>query len=308
MVVPLSPNMRAALFMCISMAGFTMNDAIAKSASLSMNMGQVMLVRGIFASVVIGTIAWRQGALSRLSMLMHPMVILRGACEAAGSVTFLIALSHLPIADVSAVLQALPLAVTMGAALFLSEPVGWRRWLAILAGFLGVLIIVQPGTDAFSPFSVLTLVCVAFCAVRDLATRVVPPHIPTLLISTSTAVVVTVCGVVLVGPMGGWTPMSGDTTLMIAGGAGLLLIGYQFIIQAMRTGDISFVAPFRYTALLWSMILGFAMFGDVPGATMVAGAAIVVGSGLYTLYRERLVGRHKIVAESTQASMAPDGL
>lgn len=300
--------MRAALFMCISMAGFTMNDGIAKFASMSMNMGQVMLVRGVFASLLIGLIAWQQGALARPSLVLHPTVILRGACEAAGTVTFLIALSHLPIANVSAVLQALPLAVTMGAALFFSEPVGWRRWLAILVGFIGVLIIVQPGADAFSPFSVLTLISVAFCAVRDLATRLVPPHIPTLLISTSTAIVVTICGIVLIGPMGGWSPMSTGTTLIIVLGAGLLLVGYQFIIQAMRAGDISFVAPFRYTALLWSMILGFVVFGDVPGLAMTVGASIVVASGLYTLYRERLVGRHKIIAESTQASMAPDGL
>lgn len=303
-----SRNMRAALFMCISMAGFTMNDVIAKVASESMNMGQVMLVRGLFATSFIALIAWHQGALARPRLLLHPLVLLRAVCEAAATVSFLVALSHLPIAEVSAVLQALPLAVTMGAALFFSEPVGWRRWLAILVGLVGVLIILRPGTEAFSVYSALTLSCVLFCSVRDLVTRVVPAAVPSLLVSTTTALSVTICGAALVTPLGGWTQMSLGLVALIALGAVLLLIGYHFIIMSMRTGDISFVAPYRYTALLWAILLGFLVFGDVPDLTMSIGAAIVVASGLYTLYRERLVGRRKVAAESTQASMAPDGL
>ncbi|MBL8580790.1 MAG: DMT family transporter [Rhizobiaceae bacterium] len=304
----LSPNMRAALFMCISMAGFTMNDAITKVASAWMNMGQVMLVRGVFASVLIAAIAWHQGALARPAQVLHPKILLRAACEAAATVTFLIALSHLPIANVSAILQALPLAVTMGAAQLFSEPVGWRRWLAIFAGLTGVLIIVRPGGDGFSPYAIVMLVCVFFCASRDLITRLMPLEIPTLLVSTTTALSVTICGAFLVGPMGGWTAMTLRETALMAIGAMLLLVGYQFIIRAMRAGDISFVAPFRYTALLWSLILGFVVFGDIPDLPMIVGATIVVASGLYTLYRERKVGRHRVAAESTQPGMAPDGI
>ena len=300
--------MRGSLFMAVSMAGFTVNDAIAQVVMETVGMGQVMLVRGLFASAMIGLLAWSQGALARPGQAMHPMVALRSACELAATVAFLAALAHMPLANVSAVLQALPLAVTMGAALFLGEAVGWRRWLAIGAGFTGVLVIVRPGFEGFNAFSLLALLCVMFAAVRDLATRRIPQEVPTLLVSTVTAGMVTLAGAVLVVPLGGWSPMTATQTGMLAGAAVLLLFGYQFIIMAMRVGDISFVAPFRYTALVWAILLGLLMFGDVPDTAMMVGAAIVVGSGLYTLYREQVVGRRRPAAESTGPGMAPDGL
>lgn len=306
--MPLSPNMRAALFMTVSMAGFTVNDGIAKNMSEAMNMGQVMLLRGAFATLFIAALAWHQGALANLRLALQPLVLIRVAGEALATVTFLIALAQLPIANVSAVLQALPLAVTMGAALIYGETVGWRRWMSIAAGFAGVAIIVRPGLDGFSAYSLVALVCVGFCTMRDLATRRIPEHIPTLLISTATALAVTISGVFLVQPMGGWTPPGAFDLLMLACAAGLLLVGYQFIIVAMRTGEISFVAPFRYTGLLFSILIGFLVFGDVPDLAMILGSAIIVISGLYMLYRERVVGRSKAASESVGPSMAPEGL
>jgi drug/metabolite transporter (DMT)-like permease len=306
--VPLSPNLAGALFMAVSMAGFTINDTLVKYVSTSLNMGQIMLVRGAFAALFIGTIAWRQGALRELRHILHPMVLLRCVGELGGTIFFLLALAHLPIANVSAILQALPLAVTMGAALFLSEPVGWRRWVSILCGFLGVMIIVRPGFDGFSVYSVSVLACVFFCALRDLATRMVPKEVPTMLISVVTAVIVTVAGAALVQPLGGWTPMSSMQVGLLAAAASMLIVGYHFIIKSMRTGEISFIAPFRYTALLWAIVLGFAVFGDVPDLPMIVGSIIIVGSGLYMLYRERVTGRARVIAESTETSMAPDGI
>ena len=294
--------------MAVSMAGFTVNDVIAKVASESMNMGQVMLVRGLFASALVGLLAWHQGALALPRTMLHPAVMLRVGAEALATATFLVALAKMPIANVSAVLQALPLAVTMGAALFFGEGVGWRRWLAIATGFLGVMIIVRPGFEGFNAYSLLVLLCVGICAVRDLATKTIPTEIPTLLVSTATAVTVTACGALLIQPMGGWTPISWAMTGLIAVGAALLLVGYQFIIKAMRVGEISFIAPFRYTSLLWSILMGYLVFADVPDLAMIVGSAIIVASGLYTLYRERVRGVRKTAAESTGPSMAPDGL
>ncbi|BCH17202.1 membrane protein [Mesorhizobium sp. L-2-11] len=310
MVTPLllSPNLRGALFMVVAMSGFTLNDAITKVASESMNMAQVMLIRGAFASLFVGLLAWQRGALALSGSMLQPMVAVRVAGEAGATVSFLIALAHLPIANVSAVLQALPLAVTMGAALVFNEGVGWRRWLAIAIGFAGVLIIVRPGFEGFSIYSVLALACVACCAVRDLATRRIPQAIPTLLVSTTTALAMTMLGAALLLPMGGWTPMTGESTALLALAAVLVVIGYQFIIMAMRMGDISFIAPFRYTALLWSILLGLFVFGDVPDLPMILGASVIVGSGLYALYRERIVGRRKTAAESAGPDMAPDGI
>ncbi|WP_202363102.1 DMT family transporter [Mesorhizobium sp. L-2-11] len=304
----LSPNLRGALFMVVAMSGFTLNDAITKVASESMNMAQVMLIRGAFASLFVGLLAWQRGALALSGSMLQPMVAVRVAGEAGATVSFLIALAHLPIANVSAVLQALPLAVTMGAALVFNEGVGWRRWLAIAIGFAGVLIIVRPGFEGFSIYSVLALACVACCAVRDLATRRIPQAIPTLLVSTTTALAMTMLGAALLLPMGGWTPMTGESTALLALAAVLVVIGYQFIIMAMRMGDISFIAPFRYTALLWSILLGLFVFGDVPDLPMILGASVIVGSGLYALYRERIVGRRKTAAESAGPDMAPDGI
>ncbi|MGX7872833.1 DMT family transporter [Mesorhizobium sp. ORM6] len=306
--MPLSPNLRGALFMMVAMVGFTLNDAITKYSSHSMNMAQVMLIRGAFASLFVGLLAWQRGALFQSRLMLQPMVAIRVLGEAGGTVSFLVALAHLPIGSVSAVLQALPLAVTMGAALFFGEAVGWRRWLAIAVGFGGVLVIVRPGFDGFSVYSLVALASVACCTVRDLATKRIPQAVPSMLVSAATALAMTVVGAVLLSPMGGWTPMTGRSTTLLALAAVLVLIGYQSIIMAMRSGEISFIAPFRYTALLWSILLGLIVFGDIPDMPMIVGATIVVGSGLYALYRERVVGRRRIVAESTGPAMAPDGI
>lgn len=303
-----SPNLRAAMFMSISMAGFTVNDALTKHASEAMNMGQVMLIRGAFATLFVALVAWHQGALTSPHFLFQPMVALRVLCEMLATIFFLLALAQLPIATVSAVLQALPLAVTMGAALVYGEGVGWRRWLAIGVGFAGVAVIVRPGMEGFNAYTLFALICVGFCAVRDLATKRIPANVPSLFVSTVTAATVTVGGAFLVTPMGGWSAPSPLDVALLAIAATLLIVGYQFIIKAMRVGEISFVAPFRYTALLWSIFLGFVAFGDVPDLPMIAGAAIIIVSGLYTLYRERVVGKSRAASESTGPEMVPDGL
>jgi drug/metabolite transporter (DMT)-like permease len=303
--VALSPNLRGSLLMAVAMAGFTMNDTITKAVSSEMNFGQVMLVRGLFAIVLITALAWHQRAVRPLRTLMVKPVALRVAGEVGGTVSFLAAIVHLPLANTAAIFQALPLAITLGAALIFGEPVGWRRWLAIIAGFIGVLIIVRPGVEGFNQFSLLALVSVIFCAVRDLATKRIPAPIPSLFITLLTTMTVTTAGAAILVPLGGWTPPSGRALGLLALAAVLLLIGYQCVIMALRSGDISAVAPFRYSALLWAMLLGYLVFGDVPDAMMVAGASIIVLSGLYAFYRERQ--RDRPVAAGA-SGLPPDGL
>lgn len=306
--MPISINLRAALFMVVAMAGFTANDTFTKLALETMGLGQVMLVRGVFATVMILALALASGALARPGQIRHPAMAMRALCEMMATLAFLGALVHMPLANASAVLQALPLAVTMGAALFLGERVRWRRWMAIAVGFAGVIIIVQPGFEGFSAFSLLALLCVVFAAARDLLTRSIPREVPTLLVSSVTTVLVTSLGGGLTLVSGEWTPVTPRQAGLLLGAAVLLVIGYQFIIMAMRQGDISFVAPFRYTALVWALALGYLVFGEVPGTAMILGASLVVLSGLYALYRERRVGEGKPAAESTSPNMAPDGL
>ena len=284
----ISPNMRGALFMSLSMAGFTFNDSIVKLLTSDLNVAQVIFLRGAVASLLIYLLARQRRALRPLRILLDRWVAIRVIGELGGTLTFLIGLSHIPLANASAILQALPLAVTMAAALFLSEPVGWRRWGAILAGFVGVLIIVRPGLEGFSPYALMIVGTVIFAAVRDIATRKVNAAIPSLFLSTVTAAGVTIAGLVLIGPMGGWSPVSMADFGLICLAACLLLVGYQFIIMSMREGEISFIAPFRYTSFIWALLLGMVVFGEYPDAFMITGGAIVIGSGLYTLYRERV--------------------
>lgn len=293
--------------MTVSMAGFTLSDAISKFMFDFIGMGQLMLVRGLIASTLVGLLAWSRGAYARPGALFHPMVLLRVFGESAATLTFFVGLDAMPLPNVSAIMQALPLAVTAGAALVFAEPVGWRRWSAIAIGFAGVLLIVRPGSEGFNTASLWVLACVFFCVVRDLATKRVPEDIPSLAVSSTTAVSVTAIGASMLAISGDWSPMEPAHVGLIAIAAVLLLVGYQFVILAMRSGEISFVAPYRYTALLWALALGWLVFDDVPETLTLAGSAIVVFSGLYMLWRERRIDR-SVAADTTSPSMAPDGL
>lgn len=293
--------------MVIAMAGFTINDAITKIIVETLGLGQILLIRGLFASILILGLAWNRGALTQPRHLLHPMVALRTLCEIGATISFIAALAHLPLANISAVLQMLPLAVTMGAALFFGEKVGWRRWLAIGVGVGGVLLIVRPGFDGFSIFSLLALVTVLFSTTRDLVTRLIPPNIPSMQISSVTAIAITIAGGI-VAAAGNWTPVSASEYGLLACAALLLIVGYQFIIMATRHGDFSIAAPFRYTALVWALVLGYLIFGDIPDTAMSIGASAIVLSGLYTFYREHRLNRGKPATESTAPNMGPDGL
>jgi len=305
--VPISENLKGSVFMAVAMAGFTLSDAISKTLFSSMGMGEMMALRGVFASALIALLAWSRGAFADPRQLAHPMVVLRVAAECLATIAFFAGLERLPLPVVTAIMQALPLAITAGAALAFGEQVGWRRWSAILVGFAGVLLIVKPGTGGFTAASLYVLLCVALVAVRDLATRRVPASIPTMAVSAVTAPAVMATGATYAAIEGGWV-MPGPAGIgLLAISAVLLLIGYQFIILAMRTGDVSFVAPFRYTALVWALVLGVVVFAMVPDRLTLIGSAIVVVSGLYMLWRERL-RRHPVAAETVAASVPADGL
>jgi drug/metabolite transporter (DMT)-like permease len=290
-VTSFTANIRGALYMTLAMGTGALSDTAVKALAVNMNMGQIMLLRGIAATVLITLLAYHRGALRPLSVVAQPMVVIRSLGEIGATVTFLIALARIPLANASAILQAIPLAVTMGAALFLREPVGWRRWTAIIVGFTGVLIVVRPGLEGFTVDSLLVLATVAFAAVRDLATRKIPPGVPSLFISAITAPAIALTGAVLVVPMGGWQPVATLDVVYLLAAALLLLVNYQFITMAVRVGEISFVAPFRYTNLPLAMVLGLFVFAEVPDVFMIAGAAVIVGSGLYALHRERRLAR-----------------
>jgi len=283
--------------MMLSMAGFVANDALVKSLDGRLPFGQVMLVRGALLGALIGVLVWRQGLFARAREALHPMVIARSGGELLGTVFFLAALTRLPFATISAILQALPLAVTLGAAIFLGEKVGWRRWTAILIGFGGVMLIVRPGSVRFEPATLLVVLTVCFAAARDLFTRSLPPALPSLLVSATTTVLIALAGLLWCVVARDWTPMTGRELGTLAAAAFCLFFGYQFIVLAMRSGDVAYVVPYRYTSLLFAIAIGFAFFDETPDAWTLAGAAVIVATGLFTLYRE-LVSRRAIAARA----------
>ena len=284
--MPLSENARGALFISLAMAAFTCNDAIVKTLTSELSIPQIMAIRGFMTLVLVGLVARRMGGLGSVRIMLHPLVMLRGAFEIGATLTFMSALASMEFANVASILQSLPLAVTLGAALFFGEPVGWRRWTAIAVGFVGVLLILKPGPDGFASASLFVLAAVFFTAARDLTTRRMSAEIPTLTVTFFTTCANTVVGALLIAPMGGWHPVSTMNLALLAVIAVVVFVGYQAVIKSMRTGEISFVAPFRYTSLVWALLVGILVFGEEPDAFMLLGAAIVIGSGLYSFYRE----------------------
>jgi drug/metabolite transporter (DMT)-like permease len=218
-----------------------------------------------------------------------------------GTVCYLTALMHIPIANATAILQALPLAVTLGAAVFLKEPVGWKRYTAIAVGFAGVLIIVRPGAEGFDAFALLAVIAVGFVTLRDLATRRLSGPVPSLFVAFGTAVAIMLFGAVML-PFTAWQPVGSADLLHLAIAAGSLFFGYVFSVSSVRVGEVAFVAPFRYTILIWAILLGVVIFGDIPDAWTLLGASVIVATGVFTFYRERRLSRRLLVAVAAETA------
>jgi drug/metabolite transporter (DMT)-like permease len=287
----LSDNMRGSLLMMMAMAAFTVNDACMKAVTANLPLYQTIVLRGLLTTVALALIARRWGAL-RFYLPRGDMRLIgwRTLGEVAGTITFLSALKHMPLANLSAIMQSLPLAVTLAAALVFREPVGWRRMSAVAIGFSGVLLIVRPGPAGFDIWSLLGLASVGFVVLRDLATRRISHAVPSVMVALMAAVAVTSMAAV-VAPFNGWAPVGLHQGLLICGAAIFLIIGYLSVVMAMRVGDISVVAPFRYTALVFAIVLGWFAFGQLPDPVTLLGALIVIATGIYTFYRERRRGQ-----------------
>ncbi|MEX0349219.1 MAG: DMT family transporter [Paracoccaceae bacterium] len=283
----LSPNLRGALLMCGSMAGFTVNDAIIKYLGAALPLFQIVALRGVLTCIFIFLLARRLGMFHlRFPTRDRVLVLIRCLSEVAVTYFFLTALLYMPLANVTAVLQALPLTVTLGAALFFREQVGWRRMLAIAVGFCGMLLIVRPGAEGFTHHSSYALIAVALITLRDLVTRRMSTQVPSLMVTFATAVTVTLAAglATLTEP---WEPVSLPLAALILATSLFILLGYLCSVMVMRVGDVGFVAPFRYSGLLWALGLGWVVFGDWPDPVTMMGASLVVGAGLFMLFRER---------------------
>lgn len=283
--------MRGAALMMVAMAAFTLNDTFMKSITAELPLYQTIVMRGTLTLVLLCAVA---PVLGGLRLVVNGAdtgrVALRSVAEVGATITFLMALGQMPLANLSAILQSLPLAVTLAAALVFGERFGWRRMTAILLGFVGVLLIIKPGTDGFDSWSIMGLASVACVVVRDLATRRLSPSVRSVTVAFYAALSVTVMAALL--SLGqGWAPVGPVQVLSVAAASVLLVAGYVSIVMAMRVGDIAMVAPFRYTSLVWAIFLGWIVFEDLPDGLTLIGAGIVIAMGVYAFYREQRLGR-----------------
>ncbi|MEO1024284.1 MAG: DMT family transporter [Pseudomonadota bacterium] len=283
-----SANMRGAVLMTGSMAAFTVNDTFVKLLGDSLPFFQFLFLRSLGATALMVLLAWQAGVL-RLPTNSRDrrLVYWRSLAEMAAAYFFLTALINMPIANVTAILQALPLTVALGAALFLKEEVGWRRFLAIGIGLVGVFLIVRPGGEGFNIFGVYALLAVVSVTIRDLTARQLSEDVPSLTVAALGAFAILIFSAIgsVFGPA--WEPIGAWDWLWLAGSIVTIMLAYLFSVSAMRVGEIGFVSPFRYTSLLIALILGFLVFDEWPDALTQVGAAIVVATGLYTIWREQ---------------------
>ena len=286
-------NLRGSVLMVLAMAGFALEDMFIKRLAGAMPVGQIVMAIGLGGAVIFAAICAGQGRRLFTRDLLARPVLVRNAGEMAGTMCFVTAIALTPLSQASAILQATPLAVTLGAALFLGEPVGWRRWSAILVGFAGVMMVVRPGLAGFAPASLFAVGAVIGLAVRDLATRTVPAAISSMQLSAyAFATLVPTGAILLVFGEGAVVPgavQMRDLALALACGVG----AYYAIVAAMRVGEVAVVTPFRYTRLLFALVIGVAVFAERPDGWTLLGAAVIVASGLYTLMREARAGRRR---------------
>ena len=247
----LTDNVFGAILMAVSMLSFISNDALMKFLFQTISVEQGIFMRGLVSVPLLALIAYlRKSLFVRIDWRNWRVILTRAFAELAATMAFLTALSHMPLANITAILQALPLTVTMFAAIFFGEQVGWRRWSAILAGFIGVLIIIRPGGDGFNEYAVLAIVAVACVTVRDAITRRLDRSVPSLFVAFISAIPIFIYGGVATATTG-WTIVSGAIIGIVVVAAIAITCGYLFAVMAMRNGEISFVAPFRYTGMIW---------------------------------------------------------
>ncbi len=283
----ISENALGAAFMAASMAGFALNDMMMKLSSADLSLFQAIFLRGLFVTTFIGLLAWHKKVLfARVARHDLGIMALRLIGEIGGTMCFLMALFNMPMANATAILQALPLAITLVSAVFLGETVGWRRYSAIALGFIGVLIVIRPGSEGFNEYSIWALAAVVFIVLRDLSTRKLSAQMPSLQVGFTTAAGITLAAAVLLPAME-WRPVAGDHILRLGIAAVFLMGAYLFSIKTMRIGDIAVVSPFRYTGLIWSILIGLVVFGDPLDQWTLIGSAFIVVMGIYTFYREQ---------------------
>ena len=287
----MSDNFRGAFLMVASMAAFVFNDTAVKLLGDRLPLFQIMFLRGILTVMfVAGLCQYFRVWTLKLSRKDWTVVAIRSLADIGASFLFLSALFQMPLANLTAILQFLPLIIALGATLFLNETLGWRLLSAIIFGLVGMGLIVRPGAEGFGIYSYYGVGAVFCVALRDLITRRLSNDVPSLLVTFFNAV-----GILLYSTIAlvwiDWVPVSLEDVKLLFLAAGFVSFAYWLSVLAMRKGDISFVSPFRYTGLLWALLVGYWVFEHFPDGFTLLGAGIIIVSGLYMMWRESKLKR-----------------
>ncbi len=269
------------------MAGFAVEDMFLKSAAQTLPVGEILILFGGAGMLVFAALAKRRGERVLHPAILAPVILIRALFEVTGRLFYTLAIALTPLSNASAILQATPLVVIAGAALVFGERVGWRRWTAVSVGFLGVLIILRPGLEGFTPLALLAVIGTIGFAGRDLATRAAPPVLSNFQLGVYGFAMMVPAGALLLGLSGGAQVPDTYAAADLVCATAIGVSAYYALTRAMRTGDVSVVTPFRYTRLIFAMILGMAVFAERPDMMTVAGSVLIVASGVYALLRSR---------------------
>ncbi|WP_103720244.1 DMT family transporter [Bosea psychrotolerans] len=280
-------NRRGIIAMLTAMSLFVCNDALMKLARDAYPAGQAIALRTVFAMLagLALVLAFREG--DKLLLALRPVVLLRGVIEAGVALSMVWALGRLPLANITAIGMASPLIIVVLAVLMGIEKVGWRRTAAVTVGFCGVLIVVRPTAEGFSPAAIVALLSALLVGFRDLLTRRIDKDIPSTVVSFTTTMLV---GIIALGYgiAEDWEPVWRRETVYVAAAAVLVSAGSFFIISAFRDADVGVISGFRYSIVIFAVIIGYLGWGEVPDPLAFAGIALIVGSGLYTMHRQRV--------------------
>lgn len=276
--------------MILAMAGFALEDMFIKAATATVPVGQALMIFGAGGTAIFAALTWSRGQRILHPAILSRPILLRAGSEVVGRLGYTLGIALTPLSSASAILQATPLVVAAGAVLFFGEKVGWRRWAAIGAGFAGVLLILRPGLAGFDMLSLFAVVGMLGFAGRDLATRAAPPVLSNVQLGVYGFLMLILAGVLILAVTGGAVWPAPKASMQLGAAVLFGVTGYYALTAAMRLGEIGVVAPFRYTRLVFAMILGATVFAERPDALTLLGSAVIVLSGLYTFFRRRQSG------------------
>jgi drug/metabolite transporter (DMT)-like permease len=289
--IKIMENLRGILFMILAMAGFAFEDLFIKMLSAHLPISEVIIILGFTGSIVFLIIALLQRAPIFHKDLLNKHVIIRTICELLGAVFFVTAIALTPLSSATAILQITPLLVTIGAVIFFREKVGWRRWTAVFVGFMGVLLIVRPGFEGFMPASIFALLGSLFLAARDLATRAMQVKLASVTIALYAFIAFGISGILIIPFNSPMIIPTSNQIIYFIGASTFGVIAYYSLVISSRIGEMSVISPFRYSRIVFAMLLAIIILGERPDSLTLIGATIVVVSGFYTFIRETVLNK-----------------